>query len=219
MSVSIIIPTYNRSKFSPLISLNIKKQDYPMIKEVIVADDGKDDERLVLDIPYTVLYYKVPRCSIGEKRNFLMEKATGKYIACFDTDDFYNPTHLSTSIFNLIKSGKQVSGSSDMLILHDEKTYKQRCIYLDLLNEATLVFTKEYTLTHKFSNVMSSEGKGFLTGSLDDIYETEIEDIMVCIAHKENTVSKLPWTDEKYLAKIDMSMYEPHIKIFSLLNT
>ena len=219
MSVSIIIPTYNRSKFSPLISLNIKKQDYPMIKEVIVADDGEDNERLVLDVPYTILYYKVPRCSIGEKRNFLMEKATGKYIACFDTDDFYHPTHLSTSIFNLIKSGKQVSGSSDMLILHDEKTYKQRCIYLDLLNEATLVFTKEYTLTHKFSNVMSSEGKGFLTGSLDDIYETEIEDIMVCIAHKENTVSKLPWTDEKYLAKIDMSMYEPHLKIFSLLNT
>ena len=219
MSVSIIIPTYNRTKFSPLISLNIKKQDYPMIKEIIIADDGKDDERLVLDIPYTVLYYKVPRMTIGEKRNFLMEKATGKYIACFDTDDFYNPTHLSTSIFNLIKSGKQVSGSSDMLILHDEKTYKQRCIYLDLLNEATLVFTKEYTLTHKFSNVMSSEGKGFLTGSLDDIYETEIEDIMVCIAHKENTVSKLPWTDEKYLAKIDMSMYEPHLKIFSLLNT
>ena len=219
MSVSIIIPTYNRSKFSPLISLNIKKQDYPMIKEIIVSDDGDDNERLVLDVPYTVLYYKVPRMTIGEKRNFLMEKATGKYIACFDTDDFYNPTHLSTSIFNLIKSGKQVSGSSDMLILHDEKTYKQRCIYLDLLNEATLVFTKEYTLTHKFSNVMSSEGKGFLTGSLDDIYETEIEDIMVCIAHKENTVSKLPWTDEKYLAKIDMSMYEPHLKIFSLLNT
>ena len=219
MSVSIIIPTYNRSKFSPLISLNIKKQDYPMIKEVIVADDGEDNERLVLDVPYTVLYYKVPRCSIGEKRNFLMEKATGKYIACMDTDDFYHPSFLSTSIFNLIKSGKQVSGSSDMLILHDEKTYKQRCIYLDLLNEATLVFTKEYTLTHKFSNAMSSEGKGFLTGSLDDIYETEIEDIMVCIAHKENTVNKLPWTDEKYLAKIEMSMYEPHIKIFSLLNT
>jgi len=190
-----------------------------MIKEVIVADDGEDNERLVLDVSYTVLYYKVPRMTIGEKRNFLMEKATGKYIACFDTDDFYNPTHLSTSIFNLIKSGKGVSGSSDMLILHDEKTYKQRCIYLDLLNEATLVFTKEFGMTHKFSNVMSSEGKGFLSGSLDDIYETEIEDIMVCIAHKENTVSKLPWTDEKYLAKIDMSMYEPHIKIFSLLNT
>ena len=219
MSVSIIIPTYNRTKFSDLISLNIKLQDYPLIKEIIIADDGEDTERLVLDVSYTVLYYKVNRCSIGEKRNFLIGKATGKYIACFDTDDFYNPSHLSTSIFNLIKNGKNVSGSSNMLILHDEKTYKQRCIYLDLLNEATLVFTKEFGMTHKFSNSMSSEGKGFLSGSLDDIYETEIEDIMVCIAHKENTVSKLPWTDDKYIATIDMSMYESHIKIFSLLNT
>jgi len=219
MSVSIIIPTYNRAKFSDLISLNIKKQDYPMIKEIIIADDGEDNQRLNLDVSYTVLYYKVPRCSIGEKRNFLMEKATGKYIACMDTDDFYHPSFLSSSIFNLIKSGKGVSGSSDMIVLHNGKTYKQRCIFLDLLNEATLVFTKEYTLTHKFSNAMSSEGKGFLSGSLDDIYETEIEDIMVCIAHDKNTVNKLPWTDEKYLAKIDMSMYEPHIKIFSLLNT
>jgi glycosyltransferase involved in cell wall biosynthesis len=219
MSISIIIPTYNRTKFSPLISLNIKKQDYPMIKEVIVADDGKDNERLVLDVPYTVLYYKVPRMTIGEKRNFLMGKATGKYIACMDTDDFYHPSFLSTSIFNLIKSGKKVSGSSDMLILHDEKTYKQRCIYLNLLNEATLVFTKEYADSHKFSNSMSAEGISFLTGNLADICETEIEDIMVCIAHKENTVNKLPWTDEKYLATIDMTMYESHLKIFSLLNT
>jgi len=219
MSVSIIIPTYNRSKFSPLISLNIKKQDYPMIKEVIVADDGEDNERLVLDVPYTILYYKVSRMTIGEKRNFLISKATGKYIACFDTDDMYNPSFLSTSIFNLIKSGKKVSGSSDMIILHDEKTYKQRCIYLDLLNEATLVFTKEYGEANKFSNSMSAEGISFITGNLADVCETEIEDIMVCIAHKENTVDKLPWTDEKYLAKIDMTMYEPHIKIFSLLNT
>ena len=79
MSVSIIIPTYNRSKFSPLISLNIKKQDYPMIKEVIVADDGEDNERLVLDVSYTVLYYKVPRMTIGEKRNFLMAQVICLY--------------------------------------------------------------------------------------------------------------------------------------------
>ena len=218
MYVSIIIPTFNRTKFSDLISLNIKQQDYPFIKEIIIADDGDDNERLVLDVPYTVLYYKVPRCSIGEKRNFLTSKATGDYICNMDTDDFYNPSYISTSIFNLIKSGKKVSGSSDMLLLHDGKTYKQRCIYLDLLNEATLVFTKEYATTHKFSNAMSSEGKGFLTGSLADIYETPIEDIMICLAHKNNTVNKLPWTDEKYLTNIDMTKYKDHIKILSLSN-
>ena len=216
MYASIIIPTFNRSKFSELISLNINQQDYPLIKEIIIADDGDDNERLVLDVPYSVLYYKIPRCSIGEKRNFLTSKATGDYICNMDTDDFYNPSFLSSSIFNLIKSGKQVSGSSDMLLLHDGMTFKQRCIYLDLLNEATLVFTKEYAANHKFSNAMSSEGKCFLSGSLADIYETPIEDIMICIAHKGNTVSKIPWTDEKYLTNIDMSKYADHKKILSL---
>jgi len=218
MSVSIIIPTYNRCKFSDLISLNIKLQDYPLIKEVIVADDGDDNERLMLNIPYTVFYYKISKCSIGQKRNFLMSKASSDYIACFDTDDFYNPTHLSTSIFNLIKSNKKISGSSDMLILHDGKTYKQRCIYLNLLNEATLVFTKEYAEANKFSNSMFSEGSAFISGNLADIYETEIEDIMICIAHKQNTVDKLPWTNDKYLATIDMSVYKPHLKLLSNTN-
>ena len=218
MSVSIIIPTYNRSKFSALISLNIKKQDYPLIKEIIVSDDGDDAQRLVLDLPYTVLYYKVPRMSIGEKRNFLIEKATGDYIACFDTDDFYHPSHLSTSIFNLIKTNKQISGSSDMLIMSDERMYKQRCIYLNLLNEATLVFTKEYGEANKFSNSMSAEGISFITGNLADVCETDIEDIMVCIAHKQNTVDKTQWTADKYLTNFDMGVYNEHLELLSLAN-
>jgi glycosyltransferase involved in cell wall biosynthesis len=219
MDVSIVIPTFNRKKFSDLISLNIKLQDYPLIKEIIVADDGEDSERLELDVPYTILYYKVQRMTIGEKRNFLISKATGHYIACMDTDDFYHPSYLSSSIFNLIKSGKNISGTSDMLLLYEGKTYKQRCIYLDLLNEATLVFTKEYSKTHMFSNSMSNEGVGFLSTSLDDIYETEIEKIMVCIAHKQNTVNKMVWIDDKYSERIDMKVYSEHEKLLSLCIT
>ena len=217
MDVSIVIPTYNRKKFSDLISLNIRLQTYPFIKEIIIADDGEESERLVLDVPYTILYYRVPRMTIGEKRNFLMEKATGHYIANFDTDDFYNPEYLSSSIFNLVKSGKTISGSSDMIIMGKGKTFKQRCIYMDLINEATIVCTKEYALSHKFSNSMSNEGLGFITGCLNDIYETAIEDIMCCIAHNGNTVPKVEWLVEKYAMKIDMKMYNAHMRILSLL--
>ena len=218
MDCSIIIPTYNRKKFSDLISHNIITQDYPLIKEIIIADDGDDAERLVLNVPYTVLYYKVPRCSIGEKRNFLISKCSGYYVACFDTDDFYHPRHLSTSIFNLMKNNKNVSGSSDMLLLSDGCTYKQRCIYLNLLNEATLVFTREYGVAHRFSNTSSSEGAEFLP-TLGDIYENEIEKIMVCVAHTSNTVSKAPWTAEKYATDFNMDIYSDHIKLLSLAIT
>ncbi len=213
MECSIVIPTYNRKKFSKLISLNIIKQTYPFIKEVIVADDGDHDERLVLNIPYSVLYYKVPRMSIGQKRNFLASKATTDFICHMDTDDIYSPDYLSRSIFNLIKNGKCVSGSSDMNMYNvvTKKTYNQKCIFLHMLNEATMVYRKSFADTHKFSNSMSSEGIGFLTNSLNDIYETPIDDIMICVCHDLNTVSKLQWCNPKYETAIDMTKYTDYL--------
>jgi len=216
MSLSIIVPTYNRRKFSDLISLNITSQDYPLINEIIVADDGENDERLILSVPYTVLYYRVPRMTIGEKRNFLISKCSGEYIANMDTDDFYCPTYLSTSVFNLIKSGKSISGSSDMLIMDTttKKIYRQRCIYLHMLNEATLVFKKSYGDKNKFSSGNGAEGIAFLEKSLNDIYETSIDDIMLCLAHEKNTVPKSQWCIPKYETFLNMDIYARHL-IFS----
>ena len=76
-SVDILIPTYNRKKFEKLISHNISIQTYPLIKNVIIADDSNDN--LHLDINYSVLTYKVERMSIGEKRKFLLSKSTSRY--------------------------------------------------------------------------------------------------------------------------------------------
>ena len=215
MYVSVLIPTFNRKSFSQLISLNLRTQSYPFIKEIIVADDGDDSERLVLDVPFTVLYYKVARMSIGEKRNFLVSKSTGDYLAHFDTDDIYHRDYLSTSIFNLIKTGKGLSGSSDMIMLDTatNKTYKQRCINMDMINEATMVYTRKYAEDNKFSNTMSSEGISFC--KIADIIETEIESIMICLCHKTNTVDKHPWVDDKYVEKIDIECYKAHLDLIS----
>jgi len=212
MDCSIVIPTFNRKRFSKLISHNINSQTYPFIKEIIIADDGDNSERLVLDVPFSVHYYKVPRMSIGEKRNFLISKASGSYIAHMDTDDFYNKDYLSTSIFNLIKSGKLVSGSSDMLLLDvaTKETYRQRCIYIHLLNEATMVYKKSFIKNNKFSLANSAEGIGFLIANINDIFETPIDDIMVCLAHDKNTVDKSAWCKDKYKTSLDMSKYEKH---------
>jgi Glycosyl transferase family 2. len=143
-----------------------------------------------------------------------MSQAKGDYIVCMDTDDFYNPNYISKSIFNLIINDKQVSGSADMLMMaRGSPVYRQRCLYLDMLNEATLVFTKGYSLTHKFSDANSNEGKGFLFGSLAYVFETKIDDIMICIAHDSNTISKTIWFEEKYLSSCDMDIYKQHIAV------
>ena len=218
MYVSILIPTFNRRRFSELITHNIISQTYPFIKEVIVADDGYNDERLNLQLPYSVLYYKVPRMTIGDKRNFLISKASGDYLAHFDTDDMYSRDYLSSSIFNLIKNGKGLSGSSDMLMMDTatKTTYKQRCINMDMINEATMCYTKSYADTHKFSNTMSSEGISFC--EIKEITETPIEEIMICLAHDSNTVSKKQWVTDAYKSPIDMTWYKQHLNILSVSN-
>ena len=211
MSVSILIPTYNRKHFETLINLNIKSQSYPLIKEIIIADDG--EETLNLDLPYTILYYKVDRMSIGEKRNFLKSKASGDYLIHMDTDDFYNPDYISNSVFNLISTGKQLSGSADMIMYSGQKTYMLRCIYLTHLNEATLCYTKKYAKENDFSEANSSEGLSFC--KLKDINELSIENIMVCICHQKNTVDKKVWIQDKYLVDFDLKKYKNHLELLS----
>ena len=80
-NISILTPTYNRSKFLPLYLNNIKCQSYPhQCIDIIIDDDG--DEPFITDldnvreflfpIQLTYLRYNKKR-SIGVKRNNLVK--------------------------------------------------------------------------------------------------------------------------------------------------
>ena len=207
MSVAILIPTYRRKEFEKLISHNICCQTYPCITMVIVADDG--DDNLNLTVPYPVTYIKCIRMTIGEKRNLLKSYAKTQFCAHMDTDDFYHPDYISKSIFNLVMNNKQLSGSADMLLTNMEHLYVQRCMYLDLLNEATMVYTKAYADTHSFDPTNSSEGKLFCDKT--QIFETNIATIMVCYCHNENTISKTAWLTQR--VSMPLVVYATHFKL------
>lgn len=201
----ILIPTYNRKKFIKLIEHNINTQDYPFIKNIVIADDGDDDEYLDINTKYNILYFKIDRCSIGEKRNFLISKARSKYICMMDTDDLYKPEYISKSIFNLLYYDKDISGSSDMVIydINTHKTYLQRCIYSHLLNEATLVGLKSFFEYNKFKDSSKGEADEIFKNDISCIKHTDINNIIVCVAHSNNTVDKSMWFKENYEVKTD----------------
>ena len=69
-----------------------------------------------LDIPYTIKYYKLPRFTIGQKRDYLVKEAIGKYVINFDSDDCYKSNYISTSVFTLKDKNKKATGSGDMII-------------------------------------------------------------------------------------------------------
>lgn len=212
-SVSIVIPTFNRKKFEKLIEYNINSQTYYNIQEIIILDDSDKDDSLSIKTMYPIRYLRVPRVSIGEKRNYGVKVANSKYIAFMDTDDFYNPNFISKSIFNLIKEDKTISGSADMIVYDKISYYKQSCMFLYLLNEATLVFKKTDDIN--FNNSSSNEAVPWLIKNMSNIFETSIDDIMCCLSHNENTISKTIWCTTTYeYINLD-TKYENHIKILS----
>ena len=214
-SVDILIPTYNRKKFEKLISHNISIQSYPLIKNIIIADDSNDN--LHLDINYSVLNYKVDRMSIGAKRNFLLSKSTSRYAVFMDTDDMYHSDYISHSIHKLLMSGKSITGTSDMLMYYQEQTYILSCIFFHAINEATLVIDT-HNVQLKFKEQNSSEGLEPLKNHIGDIVQTDINKVMCCICHKENTIDKKVWIKERYKTDFDMVEYDEHLKIISSLN-
>ena len=194
MSVSIIIPTYNRKKFERLIEYNINCQDYGNILEVIIGDDGDEEQRLELNIKYPIKYLKLERMTIGKKRNIMAQNASGTYIAHMDTDDIYFSTFLSHSIETLERKKKDAIGTADMLLLFtDGQKGGMRNPLLSMANEATLVYKKTFWQELGFSEQNSSEGIQFLVGRHWKIAHSNIEKVMICICHSSNTVDKETW--------------------------
>lgn len=191
---SIVIPTFNRKKFEKLIEYNIKCQTYPNIIEVVIGDDGDDDQMLELDIPYPIQYVKCKRMNIGQKRNLIASKCKGKYIAHMDTDDVYFPTYIQHSISLLEKEKKEAVGTSDMIFVYpDGHTGSMMNPWLSMANEATLVYTKKFWEERHFSEQQSSEGIYFLEGRHWQTTHSTVSQVMVCICHSSNTVDKNIW--------------------------
>ena len=213
--VDILIPTYKRKKFESLITHNISIQTYPLIQNIIIADDSNDN--LNLDVKYSVLNYKVDRMSIGAKRNFLLSKSTSRYAVFMDTDDFYNADYISHSIHTLLRSGKSITGTSDMLMYYQEQTYRLSCIFLHAINEATLVIDTD-NVNLIFEEQNSSEGLQPLKTHIGDIVQSDINKVMVCLCHEQNTINKKIWLDTKYKTQFDMKEYTEHLKIISDIN-
>lgn len=196
MSVTIAIPTYNRKRFEKLLEYNIACQTYTNCR-VLILDDGVEST-FNLDIPFEYEVIRLhKKLDLGQKRNMLCTLAKSEYIAFMDDDDIYQPTYIQYAMSSLKYSGKSVFGSSAMLITFPHLNWKMVatvCENIERQNEATLVFKKSFWKENKFKG-KDNESRSFLEGKKDEIFNGDIANIMVCIAHDSNTVSKTRWIE------------------------
>lgn len=102
--ISVIIPTYNRGKYIAQAIDSVLKQDYRPL-EVIIVDDGSTDatREIVESYGSCIRYFYKDNAGSASARNFGVDKASGKFLAWLDSDDYYLPGKLTAQMNYLLQ--------------------------------------------------------------------------------------------------------------------
>jgi len=105
-TVSIIIPTYNRSQFVTEAIDSVLAQTYKDY-EIIVVDDGSTDNTSEILEPYQdkIRYIFQENQGLSAARNTGIKDARGRFIALLDSDDLWLPGKLAKQMAALDKNG------------------------------------------------------------------------------------------------------------------
>jgi glycosyltransferase involved in cell wall biosynthesis len=104
--VSVVIPTYNRTRQTIAAIESVLAQTYPNL-EIIVVDDGSKDgsaeeiQRFIrerTDGCHQIFFFSQPNQGASVARNIGISKARGEYIAFLDSDDSWDPEKLESQM-------------------------------------------------------------------------------------------------------------------------
>jgi glycosyltransferase involved in cell wall biosynthesis len=101
--VTIILPTYNRAPFLEGAFRSIREQTFTDWVLVVIDDGSTDDtEQMVQEFSRTssnaVIYVRQANAGAYAARNVGLDRATGDYVAFFDSDDAWMPHHLERCV-------------------------------------------------------------------------------------------------------------------------
>jgi glycosyltransferase involved in cell wall biosynthesis len=97
--VSVIIPAYNAAPYISAAISSVLEQEYEYL-EIIVVDDGSTDGTAEVAATFgdRIRYFRIPNSGPSAARNFGIAKATGKYVAFLDADDWWFPGKIKTQL-------------------------------------------------------------------------------------------------------------------------
>lgn len=128
--VTIVVPIYNVEKYLDRCLKSIVTQTYTNL-EIILIDDGSSDACPIIcdqwvkkDNRITAIHKE--NAGLGMARNTGIEKATGKYIFFFDSDDYVDKTIVEKCVANaeIYQSEAVIYGRCD--VYDDGKIEKKR---------------------------------------------------------------------------------------------
>jgi hypothetical protein len=198
--VSVICPTWNRREFLPYLLYIYQYQDYPADKrELIIVDDSPESNEDLIDMlvdrtQHSVRYvHSDKKMILGEKRNLLNRLATGKYILCFDDDDYYPADKISWQVGAMQENNSIFSGCDQIYIWysHLDKIYRTRSFGKNHALNGTFGYHRNFLRNHRYDdNASLAEEKGFLNGFTVPVLQLEPGKAILCVSHSANTYDK-----------------------------
>ncbi len=121
--VSVIMPTYNASKYLADSIESILAQTYTNLELIITDDCSTDNTRIILEEysrkdPRVKVEYLKKNCGPGIARNKSIERAQGRYIAFCDCDDRWFPEKLEKQIAHMTRKDCALCSSSYLSLIH-----------------------------------------------------------------------------------------------------
>ncbi len=110
MEISVVIPTFNRANLVFKAIESVLKQTYKA-SEIIVIDDGSDDETKKIVENYDIKYFYQKNSGVSSARNKGIKVARYDWIAFLDSDDVWREDKLQKQVDLHIKN-------KDILFFH-----------------------------------------------------------------------------------------------------
>jgi len=119
--ISVLTPTYNREHFLQKAHQYFLNQTYPDLEWIILDDSAKPSEYFTHLNDPRIQYFHLSdrRYTLGEKLNWLNERASGEIIVHFDDDDYYAPMYISTMYEYLEASQSDLINLRGFFLYHE----------------------------------------------------------------------------------------------------
>jgi glycosyltransferase involved in cell wall biosynthesis len=196
--VSVCTPTFNRRPFIPVMFECFRNQTYPKDRmEWIIVDDGTDRIRDLVEaanIP-NIKYFEVDRkMSLGEKRNYMHQKAKGSIIVYMDDDDYYPKERVAHAV-EMLQANKTAlcAGSSEMYIYfkHIQKMYQCGPYGPNHATAGTFAFKARLLDETRYEDHAAlAEEKAFLKDYTVPFVQLDPMKTILVFSHNHNTFDK-----------------------------